>query len=91
MKTTDFEVKITKKPSFILSNNRLTLKDIFSTETFFTVIVSIVLRLEIENGHKRTDHRTIQRAFYKAGNTLRIDGRYRRANRHVQKNTLPAF
>ena len=29
MKTTDFEVKITKKPSFIPSNNRLTLKDIF--------------------------------------------------------------
>ena len=74
MKTTDFEVKITKKPSFTPYNNRLTLKDIFSTETFFTVIVSIVLRLEIEHGHKRTDHRTSKRAVYQARHTVCIDG-----------------
>jgi hypothetical protein len=40
-------------PSIFL---RLTLKDIFSTETFFTVIVSIVLRLQNEHRHKRKDH-----------------------------------
>jgi hypothetical protein len=56
MKRTDFEGKITKKHPFTPFNYRLTLKDIFSTETLFTKIVSIVLRLEIEHGHKRTNH-----------------------------------
>jgi hypothetical protein len=37
MKNTDFGVKTTKKEVFNLENYRLTLKDIFSTETFFTL------------------------------------------------------
>ena len=56
MKTTDFEGKITKIVSFTLINCRLTLNSIFSTETFFTVIVSIVLRLENQHGYKKKDH-----------------------------------
>lgn len=48
MKTSDFEGKITKNACFASIFFRLRLKDIFSTETFFTIIVSIVLRLENE-------------------------------------------
>lgn len=53
MKTTDFEGKNTKNVSFNPINYRLTLKDIFSTETFFTIKVSIVLRLQNEHRSKR--------------------------------------
>ncbi len=56
MKTPDFEGKITKNASFTQIKYRLTLNSFFSTETFFTIIVSIVLRLEIKHGTKRTDH-----------------------------------
>ena len=61
MKTTDFEGKNTKILSFSPINYRLTLKSIFTTETFFSVIVSIVLRLQIEHGTKRKNHRTSKR------------------------------
>jgi hypothetical protein len=74
MKTTDFDGKITKNWSFTPINCRLTLKNIFSTETFFTLIVSIVLLLEIKHGHERTDHRTSQRPIYQARHTVCIDG-----------------
>jgi hypothetical protein len=74
MKTTDFDGKITKNWSFTPINCRLTLKYIFSTETFFTLIVSIVLRLEIKHGHERTDHSTSERAFFQARHTVCIDG-----------------
>lgn len=74
MKTTDFEGKITKNWSFTPNNCRLTIKSIFSTETFFTVIVSVVLRLEIKHGHKRTDHSTSERPVYQARHTVCIDG-----------------
>lgn len=56
MKTTDFEGKITKNWSFTHNSCRLTIKSIFSTETFFTVIVSIVLRLQNEYRYKREDY-----------------------------------
>jgi hypothetical protein len=74
MKTTDFEGKNTKNWSFTQNNCRLTLKSIFSTETFFSVEVSIVLRLEIKHGPKRTDHNTSERAFFQARHTVCIDG-----------------
>jgi len=74
METRDFEGKNTKNESFTPINYRLTLKSFFSTETFFTVIVSIVLRLEIKDAHKRTDHRTSKRAFHQARYTVCIDG-----------------
>ncbi|MEY4739930.1 MAG: hypothetical protein RLZZ05_1314 [Bacteroidota bacterium] len=74
MKTTDFEGKNTKILSFSPINYHLTLKSIFTTETFFSVIVSVVLRLQIENGTKRTDHRTSERAIYQAWYTVYIDG-----------------
>jgi hypothetical protein len=32
------------------------------------------LRLEIEDGHKRTDHSTSERAFFQARHTVCIDG-----------------
>lgn len=56
MKTTDFEGKITKNVFLAPKYFRLRLNDIFSTETFFTIKVSIVLRLQNEHGHKRKDH-----------------------------------
>lgn len=56
MKTTDFEGKITKNASFNPINYRLTLISNFSTETLFTVIVSIVLRLQNEYRYKREDY-----------------------------------
>lgn len=74
MKTTDFEGKNTRILSFSPINYRLPLKSIFTTETFFSVIVSVVLRLQIENGTKRTDHRTSERAIYQARYTVYIDG-----------------
>jgi hypothetical protein len=74
MKTPDFEGKITKNLSFTSFNYRLTLKSVFSTETFFSLKVSIVLRLEFKHGPKRTDHSTSKRAFYQARHTVRIDG-----------------
>jgi hypothetical protein len=74
MKTTDFKGKITKNWSFTPINCHLTLKSIFSTETFFTVIVSVVLRLKFKNGPKRTDHSTSERAVYQARHTVCIDG-----------------
>ena len=74
MKTPDFEGKITKNPSFTPINYRLTLISIFSTETFFSLEVSIVLRLEIKHGPKRTDNNTSERAFFQARHTVCIDG-----------------
>jgi|GEM_PF-2059268 len=74
MKTTDFEGKNTRILSFSPINYRLPLKSIFTTETFFSVIVSVVLRLQIENGTKRTDHRTSERAIYQARYTVYING-----------------
>ena len=74
MKTTDFEGKNTRILSFSPINYRLPLKSIFTTETFFSVIVSIVLRLQIDHGTKRTDHRTSERAIYQARYTVYIDG-----------------
>ena len=56
MKTTDFEGKITKNVFLIPKYFRLRLNDIFSTETFFTIKVSIVLRLEFKNGYKGKNH-----------------------------------
>jgi hypothetical protein len=91
MKTTDFEVKITKKASFTLINYRLTLISNFSTETFFTVIVSVVLRLQNEYRYKREDRSTCQRPFCKAGDTLSVNGRHCWADRRFQKNPLSAF
>ena len=74
MKTTDFEGKITKNRSFTPIIYRLTLISIISTETFFSVKVSIVLLLEIKHGPKRTDHSTSERAFFQARHTVCIDG-----------------
>lgn len=74
MKTPDFEGKITKNASFTQIKYRLTLNSFFSTETFFTIIVSIVLRLEIKHGTKRTDHSTSKRALYQARHTVCING-----------------
>jgi len=74
MKTPDFEGKITKNWSFTPINYRLTLISDFSTETFFSVKVSIVLRLEIKHGPKRTHISTSERAFFQARHTVCIDG-----------------
>lgn len=67
MQNTDLRLKITKKRVFNPIIYRLTLNDIFSTETFFTVIVSIVLPRKLNMETKNRIIHQVRDLFLRIG------------------------